>query len=294
MSYTKMDLAAFGAKLGRGGYPGIGGARRAIGKAGWAEKDKLAGHALVNKYFEGSAETAPKPAKHASTMAADLKVVGKRAPKAEKVAKPAAKRGRKPGVKAAPIENSDEKQYTEGFGPAIITNENVQAHVLKRSPVVASENPRAQTDVLYHSHSTIIAALLMVSQRTPQEQELLERVEAEAGAMCGTTKGQAYRDAHKLSVSDTHPEGHRKAIPQAVHPIVQRPHIPVTPASTAASIAPDVSLQGTFVEQAPDHTPVVTPVLDAAQLASVARLKNSVKNMPDLGPPIKPYDLNEG
>ena len=42
MNYEKVDLAKFTANLSGGRYEAIAGARRAIGKMDWPEKDKAA------------------------------------------------------------------------------------------------------------------------------------------------------------------------------------------------------------------------------------------------------------
>jgi hypothetical protein len=76
MGYTKMTLDMFIAKLKEGGYSGLTGARRAIGKSDWDEADKKSGNSAADKYF------------------GDSKPAAKAASAEPKVAK---KRGRKPG-----------------------------------------------------------------------------------------------------------------------------------------------------------------------------------------------------
>ena len=87
MNYEKLSPERFAANLKEGKYVGLTGARRAIGKTGWSDKEKDTARALADKHFGGATSTAkpkkaakaPKVAKHAVKKAAK---VAKRAAKA--------------------------------------------------------------------------------------------------------------------------------------------------------------------------------------------------------------------
>ena len=267
MSYTKRDLAAFSEKLSNGGYPGGGGARRAIGKFKWSKSDKAEAHALVDKHFGASGTQSKVPVKSVKE-------------KEEKEAKPAKRRGRPPGKKSAEIAESahakDTSNFSQGYGPKPITNENVAAHAL-RAPVTEGIREPAFT-ALYSAHSAIISAFRTVSPLTPHEQELLERATAEAAAMCVTPEGQAFRDAQW---------GDDK---EAVKPAVKR-----TPANAVAR--PHIAIPPVVVEQAPTASPPIVEAsnpLEPSQQERLAVLQSSVRSLPNFGPKIPPLDVNGG
>jgi hypothetical protein len=271
MSYTKRDLAAFGEKLNNGGYPGIGGARRAIGKYDWSEKDKAAGHLLINKYFE---EGAAKPAK--------AKAAGKSVK--EKEAKPAKRRGRPPGkMSAATVASlASTPDFSQGYAPEIIPDD-AEKPSRKREPVTEGIREPAFT-AMYNAHSAIISALRAVSPLTPHEQELLDRAVAEAAVMCPTPEGKAYRAATW---------GGKQAVPslqtaRSPSPAVARPHIAIPPVAVEVKSAQEPPK---VTEAAVDESPVI---LDPSQQERLSILKSSVNSIPDFGPKVKPLDVNGG
>lgn len=110
MNYEKLTLAAFSTNLQDGKYASATGARRAVGKADWTEKDKTKGRALVDEFF-GTADAPaakPKEAKKASA-----------APKAAKEStEPKKKPGRPKGstnkVKAGAQPKARVEETTDG------------------------------------------------------------------------------------------------------------------------------------------------------------------------------------
>jgi hypothetical protein len=100
MNYEKLTVDLFVQKCKEGKYAGLTGARRAIGKTDWSEKDRKTAHAFADKFFEGKAAAparSPKPAKAKAERAPRTVKQAKKSAKA-----PAAAAKRTPAAAAEP------------------------------------------------------------------------------------------------------------------------------------------------------------------------------------------------
>lgn len=93
MNYDKLTVERFKERLEAGDYSGLTGARRAIGKAGWTNKEKDRARALAEAHFGESGGAKAKPAAKPAGEKSGKKRAGGGTPK-----KAAARRGR--GAKA--------------------------------------------------------------------------------------------------------------------------------------------------------------------------------------------------
>jgi hypothetical protein len=87
MNYQKMTIPMFQQRLKEGAYKGITGARRAIGKADWGQKERDEAHVLANKHFK--MKEGVRPSKPASAGRVDSRP---RAAASSRASAPAASR----------------------------------------------------------------------------------------------------------------------------------------------------------------------------------------------------------
>jgi hypothetical protein len=236
--YPKMEPAAFAAKLQSGGYDSRTGARKAIGKVSWSQKEKDAAHALINKTFgDGDApakaaksKKIAKPAKHTPRVT----LMKDDSPKVAKTAKPAKRAYTK-------------RAYTVGkvSSPEAPTSHEQLVSEAVAKPVTFGGS--SASDDRFHSAGNILVAL--TKREAP-------RTEAEQ---------QAYDVALAEAITHESPEARAKRLSWAADKpakgSVARPHIavPTTPSLTATSPAPSIQM-----------TPVFPTVEDKAEAGSSA------------------------
>jgi hypothetical protein len=228
--HTKLNLETFTDLINGGRYKDRTAARRALGKVmEWSEKDKEAAHALVNRTFGESDDTAPKKAKRSPKVAAAKAVKVKatqtlKAPRATKTAKPASRRATSlfEDARMASVSSDEHPQSTFAIPQrAVITG--------RQEPASASR---------YNAAASIISALKNVSPLTAAEQELLELAEAEARV---NTTSEAEADRLKWlgkvkTESETDPKksaARGKTNGATAEPA--RPHIAVPPTAVSTS-----------------------------------------------------------
>jgi hypothetical protein len=135
MNYEKLDVDRFITRVQNKEYAGLTGARRAIGKANWSDKDKKRAHEFADKFFGANSAVAAKATRTPKT----------RAPKAEKAEKApkAVRRARKAA-------DSDETPAT----PQSVARTPVPT--LSSAPrVMQGDDP---STVRAHAASSVIAA----------------------------------------------------------------------------------------------------------------------------------------
>jgi hypothetical protein len=155
MNYEKLTVDSFIENAQNGKYAGLTGARRAIGKATWNEKDKKRAHDFADKYFADG-----KKAKKAAAAAA--------APAVKKTAKKTAgRRGRAPATEAAP-------KRTPVTG---VKASSSQQDLFPTPPRLG--NGDDPTTVRQHAASTVIAAYRNTGELNPLEQRAYDIATAE-------------------------------------------------------------------------------------------------------------------
>jgi hypothetical protein len=169
MNYEKLTVDSFIENAQNGKYAGLTGARRAIGKATWNEKDKKRAHDFADKYFadgknatkkEVTPRPQPKKAKKAAAAAA--------APAVKKTAKKTAgRRGRAPATEAAP-------KRTPVTG---VKASSSQQDLFPTPPRLG--NGDDPTTVRQHAASTVIAAYRNTGELNPLEQRAYDIATAE-------------------------------------------------------------------------------------------------------------------
>ncbi len=167
MNYEKLSVDGFIENAQAGKYAGLTGARRAIGKATWSEKDKKRAHDFADKHFangknatkkEAAARPAPKKAKKAAVAAP---------PVAKKTGKKTGKRGRAPAAEAA---SKRSPVTTANKAPP------AQQNLFSSPRLMNGDDP---TTVRQHSASMVIAAYRNTGPLNPLEQNAYDIATAE-------------------------------------------------------------------------------------------------------------------
>lgn len=256
MSYEKMDLEKFTAKLNDDGYPTIAGARRAVGKSSWSSKDKDNGYALVNVHFGEGGQKAAKPAKRG---------------------RPATKAAAAP-VKAKPAKRTASvKPPREVFAPEIITNEALP----KRTPVVSFGTQEPVSTSHLAAAASVIQALKSATPITPAEQATLDAALREYRAW-ESDQSKALLGRTPVLESAAKP---LTAKPKSTVVPVARPHIAVP---TTASPPGAAQSAPTDVTNSEDNNGIYEATLSPEQVEQLERIRRAAKAMPSLGPQLPP------
>lgn len=209
MNYEKLNRTRFSENLNSGKYANLTGARRAIGKASWTDKEKESARHEAEKFFGGATPTAasstPKKASAAkAAKTAKPKTVTKAAtPKVAKAAakKPAKIPGRKPGrpakaVQAQPLVVQETKNFEEvelGTCERMITISSAAIEAMKNAKtvdnkIVLSELQTA-VDVM-NDAMTRIGEITSALISKPQKQEPVAAVQESTEPANGHVEGE--------------------------------------------------------------------------------------------------------
>jgi hypothetical protein len=285
MQYAKMDLAKFTENVKGGRYESRTAARRAAGKADWSDKDRDAAHVLINKTWGDDAPTKPKRGKTAKPAKRAAKETGKVTPAT--LSAPTSK----------PAKRAPRAQSSAQGAPALhsIAGDNI----LRRAPVTLGAQEPVSTSRMVAS-AGVIQAYKNVTPLTPIEKLAYDVAVAEF-TVNESDDARAVRLGQR-GVPETPPEPKRNP-PAKQTPPARKPTSNGT--AEAAQSAPTISASAT---NARPHiavpTPATTPAVESEsaadidedkltpdQKAQLARVRQAVATMPDLGPTIPPVSV---